>query len=80
MIELKNLDYQYDSLNMHFDFIVASGERVAIMGPSGAGKSTLLSLISGFQYPRHGTITLNGENHTLTPPCEAPCLHAIPRK
>lgn len=72
MIELKNLDYQYDSLNMHFDFIVASGERVAIMGPSGAGKSTLLSLISGFQYPRHGTITLNGENHTLTPPAKRP--------
>lgn len=72
MIKLTLLDYQYDNLRMLFDFSVQSGECVAVMGPSGAGKSTLLSLISGFQFPRSGTIELNGENHTFTPPAKRP--------
>ncbi|WP_272574343.1 thiamine ABC transporter ATP-binding protein ThiQ [Providencia sp. PROV259] len=72
MIKLTNLDYQYDNLTMSFDFSVTSGECVAIMGPSGAGKSTLLSLISGFQFPKTGTIELNGQEHTFTPPAQRP--------
>ncbi|MFD1092371.1 thiamine ABC transporter ATP-binding protein ThiQ [Providencia vermicola] len=72
MIKLTQLDYQYDNLTMSFDFSVAPGECVAIMGPSGAGKSTLLSLISGFQFPKTGTIELNGRDHTFTPPAQRP--------
>ena len=72
MIELTNLDYQYDDLNMRFNFAIEAGERVAVMGPSGAGKSTLLSLISGFQFSRSGNITLNGVDHTFTPPAKRP--------
>lgn len=59
-------------LQMHFDFTISQGERVAIMGPSGAGKSTLLNLISGFQYPESGEIYLNGENFTTAPPAKRP--------
>ncbi|ENR5390771.1 thiamine ABC transporter ATP-binding protein ThiQ [Providencia rettgeri] len=72
MIKLTQLDYQYDNLTMSFDFSVQSGESVAVMGPSGAGKSTLLSLISGFQFPNSGTIVLNGEDHTFSPPAKRP--------
>lgn len=72
MIKLTQLDYQYDNLTMSFDFSVQSGESVAVMGPSGAGKSTLLSLISGFQFPNNGTIELNGEDHTFSPPAKRP--------
>ncbi|MGG4608931.1 thiamine ABC transporter ATP-binding protein ThiQ [Providencia sp. Me31A] len=72
MIKLTNLDYQYDNLTMTFDFSIKQGECVAIMGPSGAGKSTLLSLISGFQFPQTGTIELNGEDHTFSPPAKRP--------
>lgn len=72
MIKLTQLDYQYDNLTMSFDFSVQSGESVAVMGPSGAGKSTLLSLISGFQFPKSGTIALNGEDHTFSPPAKRP--------
>lgn len=72
MIKLTQLDYQYDNLTMSFDFSVQSGESVAVMGPSGAGKSTLLSLISGFQFPQSGTIVLNGEDHTFSPPAKRP--------
>ncbi|WP_272664266.1 MULTISPECIES: thiamine ABC transporter ATP-binding protein ThiQ [Providencia] len=72
MIKLTQLDYRYDNLTMSFDFSVQSGESVAVMGPSGAGKSTLLSLISGFQFPNSGTIVLNGEDHTFSPPAKRP--------
>lgn len=72
MIKLNQLDYQYDNLNMLFDFSIDAGERVAVMGPSGAGKSTLLSLISGFQFAKSGSIQLNGHNHTYTPPAKRP--------
>ncbi|EKT60116.1 thiamine ABC transporter ATP-binding protein ThiQ [Providencia sneebia] len=72
MIKLTQLDYQYDNINMYFDFSIKAGERVAVMGPSGAGKSTLLSLISGFQFAKSGTIQLNGHNHTCTPPAKRP--------
>ncbi|HBC7429555.1 TPA: thiamine ABC transporter ATP-binding protein ThiQ [Providencia rettgeri] len=72
MIKLTQLDYQYDNLTMSFDFSVQSGKSVAVMGPSGAGKSTLLSLISGFQFPNSGTIVLNGEDHTFSPPAKRP--------
>lgn len=72
MIKLTQLDYQYDNLTMSFDFSVQFGESVAVMGPSGAGKSTLLSLISGFQFPKSGTIALNGEDHTFSPPAKRP--------
>ena len=72
MIKLTKLDYQYDNLNMYFDFAVKAGERIAVMGPSGAGKSTLLSLISGFQFAQTGTIQLNGCDHSATPPAKRP--------
>ncbi|EMF0919396.1 MULTISPECIES: thiamine ABC transporter ATP-binding protein ThiQ [Providencia] len=72
MIKLNNIDYQYDNLNMQFDFSIKVGERVAVMGPSGAGKSTLLSLISGFQFAKSGSIQLAGADHTFTPPAKRP--------
>ncbi|MDV5226477.1 thiamine ABC transporter ATP-binding protein ThiQ [Providencia rettgeri] len=72
MIKLNKLDYQYDNLNMRFDFAIQAGERVAVMGPSGAGKSTLLSLISGFQFARSGSIYLNETDYTFTPPAKRP--------
>ena len=57
---------------MNFHFSVAAGEKIAILGPSGAGKSTLLSLIAGFQFAESGTILLNNEDHTRTPPASRP--------
>jgi iron(III) transport system ATP-binding protein len=39
-------------------FDLPSGSRMAIVGPSGCGKTTLLRLISGFEQPDAGSITL----------------------
>jgi branched-chain amino acid transport system ATP-binding protein len=47
---------------------VGCGERHAIIGPNGAGKSTLFNLISGRFAPTTGSIRLNGEDVTGSPP------------
>ncbi|GBU12975.1 thiamine/thiamine pyrophosphate ABC transporter ATPase [Enterobacterales bacterium] len=72
MLTLNKLTYLYDHLPMRFDLQIEAGERVAILGPSGAGKSTLLSLVAGFLAPTSGDITLNGEDHSHTPPARRP--------
>lgn len=72
MLTLNKLTYLYDHLPMRFDLQIEAGERVAILGPSGAGKSTLLSLVAGFLQSTSGQITLNGENHSHTPPAKRP--------
>jgi putative ABC transport system ATP-binding protein len=67
LLEAKALYKQYE-LGSHtvnaldgVDFVVQSGEFVAIMGPSGSGKSTLLHLIGGLDQPSGGEITLAGQ-------------------
>lgn len=76
MINLDNVQYHYqqrdEQQEMAFQLDVSHGERVAILGPSGAGKSTLLSLIAGFIFADHGTIMLNQQDHTHTPPAQRP--------
>jgi putative ABC transport system ATP-binding protein len=42
------------------NFIIESGEFVAIMGESGAGKSTLLSIMGAMNAPSAGTLTVEG--------------------
>jgi ABC-type nitrate/sulfonate/bicarbonate transport system ATPase subunit len=43
------------------DLSVASGQFVALVGPSGCGKSTLLDILSGFQQPDRGDVTVDGQ-------------------
>jgi branched-chain amino acid transport system ATP-binding protein len=49
---------------------VDKGEIVTLIGANGAGKTTTLKTISGIMHPRHGTITLDGENIEHLPPHE----------
>jgi len=44
------------------------GEFLVIVGPSGAGKTTTLNCIAGVEYPEAGTISIDGQDVTLTPP------------
>ena len=49
-------------------FEAKNGEFVVIVGPSGAGKSTTLNCIAGMEFPEKGTILIDGQDVTMTPP------------
>ena len=72
MLKLNDVTWLYQHLPMRFTLSVEQGERLAVLGPSGAGKSTLLNLIAGFLPPVSGTILINGQPHTMTPPARRP--------
>lgn len=72
-LEVKNLGFRYEDMQMHFDLAVESGVFLAIIGPSGAGKSTLLSLIGGFERPLGGQILVDGLDITAMAPADRPC-------
>ena len=61
MITIQNLGYYYPGgefrLNIP-DFLVAGGEKVAVIGPSGSGKTTLLNLIAGIMIPQKGAVSV----------------------
>jgi capsular polysaccharide transport system ATP-binding protein len=62
MIEVKNLtksfNYQGKKTTIFKDlnFIIQTGESIAILGANGAGKSTLLRILGGIDLPDSGTI------------------------
>ncbi|MEX0518002.1 thiamine ABC transporter ATP-binding protein ThiQ [Raoultella planticola] len=72
MLKLNDVTWLYQHLPMRFTLSVQQGERLAMLGPSGAGKSTLLNLIAGFLPPASGTILINDQPHTTTPPARRP--------
>jgi len=72
-LEIKQLSFRYEDMQMRFDLAVESGEFLAIVGPSGAGKSTLLSLIGGFERPMGGQALVDGLDITPMAPAERPC-------
>ncbi len=50
------------------DLDVRPGEVVGLIGPNGAGKSTLVNVLSGFDRPDSGTVTLGGVEITRWTP------------
>jgi branched-chain amino acid transport system ATP-binding protein len=50
------------------DLQLADGEIVGLIGPNGAGKTTLVNVLSGYQRPSAGEITLAGRRVTAWPP------------
>jgi thiamine ABC transporter, ATP-binding protein len=72
MLKLNDVTWLYEHLPMRFTLSVKAGEHIAVLGPSGAGKSTLLNLIAGFLTPDSGSIYIENQPHTNTPPAKRP--------
>ncbi|QCC93753.1 thiamine ABC transporter ATP-binding protein ThiQ [Enterobacter cloacae] len=72
MLKLTDVTWLYQHLPMRFSLSVRPGEMIAVLGPSGAGKSTLLNLIAGFLQPASGSIMIENNDHTYTPPARRP--------
>jgi branched-chain amino acid transport system ATP-binding protein len=49
------------------DLTAKSSRVTSVIGPNGAGKTTLLNLVSGFQQPDSGTVTVGGRDITGKP-------------
>lgn len=56
----------------HINLDIGEGEFVTLLGPSGCGKTTTLRMISGLEIPTSGSIYLEGEDITYTPPEKRP--------
>ncbi|GAA1649500.1 ABC transporter ATP-binding protein [Georgenia ruanii] len=48
------------------DLAVTRGAVLGLIGPNGAGKSTLVNIISGYDRPDTGTVTMDGTDVTRT--------------
>ncbi|MFA6537677.1 MAG: ABC transporter ATP-binding protein, partial [Patescibacteria group bacterium] len=68
MIELKNISKSYPSAEgdlpilQNINFVIKSGEFVAIVGPSGSGKSTLMNILGALDRPTAGEYFLDEQN------------------
>lgn len=62
-LEAKNIGFRYDDgpwLFRGVNITIESGEIVGLVGPSGSGKTTLCRILSGYENPVGGSVTLNG--------------------
>lgn len=65
MIEIQNLNYQYDSVNSfaalsNINLKIKPGERIAVMGHNGSGKTTFARCLNGLLSPSSGSINVDG--------------------
>ena len=71
-IEANNLQKSFEKGDLSVDvikgvdFIIQSGETVAITGPSGSGKTTLLQIIGLLDSPTSGSVSIDGKNETIS--------------
>jgi len=56
----------------HVDLEVKKGDLVTLLGPSGCGKTTTLRMIAGFELPTSGSIHIDDEDVSTTPPNQRP--------
>lgn len=65
MLEITDLQFEYDSGETVFDELtvtVEPGQIVAVLGANGSGKTTLLRLLAGLLEPSAGKIMFDGES------------------
>lgn len=71
-VELRDVRFRYEDLEMVFDVAFPAASLTAIIGPSGGGKSTLLNLVAGFETAIAGKVLIGDEDVTALPPGQRP--------
>ncbi|BAU06290.1 ABC transporter ATP-binding protein [Fischerella thermalis CCMEE 5330] len=64
-VQFKNVSFAYEqnkSILKDLNFVVYSGQHVALVGPSGGGKSTLVSLLLRLYDPLEGQVLIDGHD------------------
>ncbi|WP_246237650.1 ABCB family ABC transporter ATP-binding protein/permease [Caldichromatium japonicum] len=64
-VRFEHVDFYYQPERpiLHdIDFVIAPGQKVAVVGPSGAGKSSLVRLLFRFYDPTGGRILIDGQD------------------
>ncbi len=71
-ITLKKVTKSFGDVNVikPLDLDIRDGEFIVFVGPSGCGKSTLLRMIAGLEDTTSGTIEIDGQDATQTPPAK----------
>ena len=70
IIEINNVTKDFGSVRAlnGVSMQIKQGEFFSLLGPSGCGKTTLLRMISGFETPTSGSISIAGESMEDVPP------------
>lgn len=71
-VELIDVRFRYEDMDMTFDLAVPASELTALIGPSGSGKTTILNLIAGFEVAVSGTIRIDDRDVGALPASERP--------
>lgn len=74
IVRLENLCKRFGEVVAvdHINLDVGTGEFITLLGPSGCGKTTTLRMIAGLEMPTSGSIYLDGQDVTYTPPEKRP--------
>ncbi len=70
MVEFRNVTKRWGTFTAvdNVSLTINAGEFLTLLGPSGCGKTTLLRMIGGFETPTVGSVLLDGQDVTFTPP------------
>ncbi|MFR7889701.1 MAG: spermidine/putrescine ABC transporter ATP-binding protein PotA [Bilophila wadsworthia] len=70
MIELRGVDKSFEDTRARegIDLSISNGEFLTLLGPSGCGKTTILRILSGFETPDQGDVSIGGQRMNDVPP------------
>lgn len=63
IIELRGVDKSFEDTRAleGIDLSISNGEFLTLLGPSGCGKTTILAILSGFETPDQGDVSIGGQ-------------------